>query len=151
MNSLTSACGIPLDVSTGSVSIGAAITLSWKVGKGIISTTIQSRSRRFKHGKRRQRWENFINLQKRRKQQWELQEGNTRGETERRLSKKARAGEWGGSNLVWRDYVESSFKSTLRLKVQRAPWGWGSLQCYQLNRWGSAPALPLHAAYGVCS
>jgi len=31
-------------VSTGSVSIGAAITLIWKVGKGIISTTIQSRS-----------------------------------------------------------------------------------------------------------
>ena len=92
----------------------SCITLSWKVGKGIISTTIQSRSRRFKHGKRRQRWENFINLQKRRKQQWELQEGNTRGETERRLSKKARAGEWGGSSLVWRDYVESSFKSTQR-------------------------------------
>jgi len=44
VNSLTSACGVPLDVSTGSVSIGAAIALSWKVGKGIISTTIQSRS-----------------------------------------------------------------------------------------------------------
>jgi len=64
MNSITSACGVPLDVSTSSVSIGAAITLSWKVGKGIISTTIQSRSRWFKH-KWRQRWENFINLQKR--------------------------------------------------------------------------------------
>jgi len=44
VNSFTSTCGVPLDVSTGSVSIGAAITLSWKVDKGIISTTIQSRS-----------------------------------------------------------------------------------------------------------
>jgi len=47
-----------------------------------------------------------------------LQECNTRGETERR-SKTARAGEWGGSNLVWRDYEGSSFKSTPRLMVQR--------------------------------
>jgi len=44
VNSLTSACGIPLDVSTSSVSIGAAITLSWKVGKGKINTTKWSRS-----------------------------------------------------------------------------------------------------------
>jgi len=36
VNSLTSPCGVPLDVSTGSVFIRDAITLSWKVGKGII-------------------------------------------------------------------------------------------------------------------
>ena len=30
-------------------------------------------------------------------------------------------------------------KSTLR----GATWGWGSLQCYHLNRWGSGPALLL--------
>ena len=51
----------------------------------------------------------------------------------------ARAGEWGGSNLVWRDNEESSFKSTLRLMLQRG----GGAHC-------SAAVLPAKQV-GLCT
>jgi len=64
-------------------------------------------------------------------------------ETKRRLSKTARAGEWGGSNLVWRNYEESSFKSTLRLMLQRGGGAHCSAAVLPAKQLGSALALPL--------